>query len=70
MIDASRSIKACAAYYGDNAELWSYILGKEKKAFELGNRGPIKFDENGNLCPEIRKAYPIMVFTSLRSYKS
>ena len=35
----------------------SYLKEGEKKALELGNRGPIKFDENGNLCPEIRKAY-------------
>ena len=58
MIDASRSIKACAAYYGDSADAMElYLREGEKKAFELGNRGPIKFDENGNLCPEIRKAY-------------
>ena len=58
MIDASRSIKACAAYYGDNADaMESYLKEGEKKALELGNRGPIKFDENGNLCAEIRKAY-------------
>ena len=35
----------------------SYILRGEKKALELGNRGPIKFDENGKLCPKIRKSY-------------
>ena len=58
MIDASRSIKACAAYYGDNADaMESYLIDGERKALELGNRGPIKFDENGDLCPEIRKAY-------------
>ena len=58
MIDASRSIKACAAYYGDNADAMESCLKEgEKKALELGNRGPIKFDENGNLCPEISKAY-------------
>ena len=58
MIDASRSIKACAAYYGENADaMESYLKEGEKKALELGNRGPIKFDENGNLCAEIRKAY-------------
>jgi hypothetical protein len=43
---------------GDNADaMESYLKEGEKKALELGNRGPIKFDENGNLCPEIRKAY-------------
>ena len=58
MIDASRSIKACADYYGDNAEaMESYLKNGEKRALELGNRGPIKFDDNGDLCHEIRKAY-------------
>ena len=58
MIDATNSIKACAAYYGEYAgEMESYILRGEKKALELGNRGPIKFDENGKLCPKIRKSY-------------
>ena len=34
MIDASRSIKACAAYYGDNADaMESYLKEGEKKAF-------------------------------------
>jgi len=37
MIDASRSIKACAAYYGDNADaMESYLKEGEKKALELG----------------------------------
>ena len=58
MIDASRSIKACAEYYGDSASaMESYLLDGQQKALELGNRGPIKFDEHGNLCPKIRKAY-------------
>lgn len=58
MIDATNSIKACAAYYGEYAnEMESYILRGEKKALELGNRGPIKFDKNGKLCPKIRKSY-------------
>ena len=39
MIDASRSIKACAGYYGKNADaMESYLLEGEKKALELGNR--------------------------------
>ena len=47
MIDASRSIKACAEYYGDSASaMESYLLDGEQKALELGNRGPIKFDEH------------------------
>ena len=48
MIDSTRSIKACAAYYGENAdEMEAYLLDGEKRALELGNRGPISFDENG-----------------------
>ena len=47
MIDSTRSIKACAAYYGENAdEMEAYLLDGEKRALELGNRGPISFDEN------------------------
>ena len=58
MIDSTRSIKACAAYYGENAdEMEAYLLDGEKRALELGNRGPIKFDENGELSKEIREAY-------------
>ena len=39
MIDASRSIKACAAYYGDNADaMESYLKEGEKKALELVDR--------------------------------
>jgi hypothetical protein len=58
MIDARRSIKACAAYYGNDAgSMESYLIEGEKKAIELGNRGPIQFDDDGNLCKEIRKSY-------------
>jgi ectoine hydroxylase-related dioxygenase (phytanoyl-CoA dioxygenase family) len=35
----------------------AYLLDGEKRALELGNRGPIKFDENGELSKEIREAY-------------
>jgi len=58
MIDSTRSIKACAAYYGENAdEMEAYLLDGEKRALELGNRGPIKFEQNGELSKEIREAY-------------
>ena len=58
MVDSTRSIKACAAYYGENAdEMEAYLLDGEKSALELGNRGPIKFDQNGKLSEEIRAAY-------------
>jgi len=58
MIDASKSIEACAAYYGDEAEaMKAYLINGEKNALALGNRGPIAFDENGNLSSTIKEAY-------------
>ena len=58
MIDITRSIKACAEYYGENSNaMESYLIEGEKKALELNNRGPIMFDSNGSLCSDIRKAY-------------
>ena len=58
MIDASRSIKACAAFYGDEADaMEAYLKAGEKKALELDNRGPIVFDDDGKLCSSIREAY-------------
>ena len=51
MIDASRSIKACAAFYGDEADaMEAYLKAGEKRALELDNRGPIRFGEDGKLC--------------------
>ena len=58
MIDASKSIEACAAYYGDEADAMKrYLINGEKNALALGNRGPITFDENGNLSPAIKESY-------------
>jgi hypothetical protein len=58
MIDASKSIEACAAYYGDEADsMKRYLINGEKNALALGNRGPITFDENGNLSPAIKESY-------------
>jgi len=63
MIDTRRSIKACAAYYGVDADsMESYLIEGEKKAIELGNRGPIQFDDDGNLCKEIRESYSVNGF--------
>ena len=45
MIDASKSIEACAAYYGDESEaMKDYLIAGEKKALLLKNRGPIAFE--------------------------
>ena len=58
MIDITKSIKACAAYYGKDANaMESYLKEGEKKALDLGNRGPIIFDDDGNLCKKIRESY-------------
>ena len=58
MIDVSRSIEACAAYYGDEADaMKAYLINGEKNALAIGNRGPIAFDENGNLSSAIKEAY-------------
>ena len=58
MFDASKSIEACAAYYGDEADaMKAYLINGEKNALALGNRGPIAFDENGNLSSAIKEAY-------------
>ena len=58
MIDASKSIEACAAYYGDEADaMKAYLINGEKNALALDNRGPITFDENGNLSSAIKEAY-------------
>ena len=58
MIDITKSIKACAAFYGKDANaVESYLKEGEKKALDLGNRGPIIFDDDGNLCKKIRESY-------------
>ena len=58
MIDSSKSIEACAAYYGDDADaMKSYLIEGEKKALNLDNRGPISFENDGSLASNIRQAY-------------
>ena len=58
MIDSTKSIEACAAYYGDDADaMRNYLIEGEKKALNLDNRGPISFDNDGNLSKNIREAY-------------
>ncbi len=56
--DISKSIEACAARYGENAEaMRTYLLEGEKKAYQLENRGPIRFDEAGDVAQDILDAY-------------
>ena len=57
-IDTSESIDACAKYYGeDEAAMRDYLIAGEAQALALDNRGPIRFDEDGNLDPAILDAY-------------
>ena len=69
MIDISKSIDLCAAYYGSQAEaMRDYLEAGQNAALRLDNRGPIRFDEAGNLDPAIREAYSrygFYVFTNV-----
>ena len=57
-IDASKSIEACAKYYGDaEAAMRAYLIAGEAQALALDNRGPIRFDKDGNIDPVILDAY-------------
>lgn len=61
-LDISKSIDACAANYGDDAEaMRDYLIDGQKRALEMDNRGPIKFDADGKLDAAIREAYSIWV---------
>lgn len=52
------SIQACAAHYGDDADaMRTYLLEGHERAVTLDNRGPIEFDEDGNLAANILGAY-------------
>jgi len=56
--DISKSIDACAAHYGDDAEaMRHYLIEGDKSALALKNRGPISFDKDGNLSQHILQAY-------------
>ena len=69
MIDISKSIDLCAAYYGAQAEaMREYLELGQRAALDLDNRGPIRFDTNGGLDPSIREAYSrygFYVFTNV-----
>ncbi|HEU0060494.1 MAG TPA: hypothetical protein VFR19_11495, partial [Hyphomicrobiaceae bacterium] len=44
-------------YGAEETAMQAYLRAGEAKAFALGNRGPIRFDENGRLAPDILAAY-------------
>lgn len=41
----------------DDAEMAAYVRRGEERAHQLGNRGPIRFSDDGDLHPEIVEAY-------------
>ena len=56
--DISKSIEACAANYGDQADaMREYLINGEKAALALPNRGPIEFNADGTLSQKILNAY-------------
>lgn len=56
--DILKSIEACSAHYAEHAEeMKTFLINGQKKALELKNRGPVKFDEQGNLDQSILEAY-------------
>lgn len=56
--DIRKSIDACAAHYGDDAEaMRAYLWAGLEAAQQLPNRGPIRFDDQGELAADIREAY-------------
>ena len=58
MISSSKSIEACASYYGSESDsVKNYLIEGEKKSFSINNRGPISFEKDGSLSLSIRKAY-------------
>ncbi len=58
LTDISESIDACARHYGDQADaMRSYLLSGQSQAIALPNRGPIRFDERGQLDRAILDAY-------------
>lgn len=45
------------SYGAEEAAMQAYIREGEKRAFALGNRGPIRFTDTGDLDPDIVEAY-------------
>ncbi len=54
---AITSASGAAAYDSEAAAMQAYLAEGERKAFQLGNRGPIRFDANGRLTKDILDAY-------------
>ena len=48
---------ASASYGSEEAAMQAYLAEGERKAFHLGNRGPLRFDDNGRLSQDILDSY-------------
>ncbi len=58
MTDISKSIDACAAHYGADADaMRDYLIKGQENALALDNRGPLTFDDDGKVNSHIREAY-------------
>jgi hypothetical protein len=58
MLGTLKSIEACAARYGDDSEaMRAYLIDGERRALKMKNRGPIRFNESGQLATDILNAY-------------
>jgi hypothetical protein len=54
---AITSAAGAVAFDSEEAAMQAYLAEGERKAFRLGNRGPIRFDANGRLTQDILDAY-------------
>lgn len=56
--DISASIDACADHYGDDGDaVRDYLTQGQARALALPNRGPLRFNSDGNIHPDILAAY-------------
>jgi len=56
--DITKSIEACAAHYGEDADsVRDYLIQGQAKALALPNRGPLRFNKNSDLHSDILEAY-------------
>ena len=56
--DISKSIEACASHYGKDADaVREYLNQGQQRALALPNRGPMRFDENGDIHADILATY-------------
>ena len=51
------SLKNNNQYENEDCSIQTYLKEGERRAMNLGNRGPIRFDNDGQLSAEIRNAY-------------